>query len=209
MGQCFKIFSIKSINNWIIISNSIWFFFFFLSPVDITPFTRWNPFLLLTCRLWIPQWCVRILSVNNFSLHLIEVVHSRGLEHWLVACTATTQSHRKMHILLHDCNSSAVDSAEIGIFKEAYQECLGGFLKGKHCIWLKPDLVIDYNLLDNSLEWQSLHQKATALLILLYFPYCNRPWPEPSLRSCYLFLSFLFPFDLARSFSRKWLLPIV
>jgi hypothetical protein len=72
--------------------------------------------------------------------------HDAGYSHGVCACVshatyiptesrhACEQPHRKMHILLHDCNSSAVDSAEIGIFKEAYQECLGGFLKGKHCI---------------------------------------------------------------------------
>lgn len=61
-----------------------------------------------------------------------------------------------MHVSDHDGNSLGVDGAQIGVFEESDEVCLGSLLKSEHSLGLESDVILDLSgeVFNDSLEWQ-------------------------------------------------------
>ena len=95
--------------------------------------------------------------------------------------TLTADSAGKLDVLGHDGHSLGMNCAEVGIFKEAYQICLGGFLQRHHSRGLESQVGLEVlgNFSNEPLERKFPDKELGALLVSPDLPqgYCTRPVP--------------------------------
>ena len=55
----------------------------------------------------------------------------------------TTDLSRELDVLRHDCNSLGMDRAQVGVFEQADQVALTGFLQGHNCCALESQISLE------------------------------------------------------------------
>ena len=90
----------------------------------------------------------------------------------------SSDSSGQLDVLGHDRDSLGVDCAQVGVFEQADQVALTGFLKGHDGSALESQVSLEVlcNLSHQSLEWQLSDQQLSGLLVSSDFPqsYCAR-----------------------------------
>ena len=96
-------------------------------------------------------------------------------------CPLASNTAGKLDVLGHDGHSLGVDCAQVGIFKEAYQIGLGGFLQRHHRRGLESQVGLEVlgNFSNEPLERKFPDKELGALLVSPDLPqgYCTRPVP--------------------------------
>ena len=90
----------------------------------------------------------------------------------------TTDSSRELDVLRHDCNSLGMDRAQFGVFEQADQVALTGFLQGHDCCALQSQISLEVlsDFTDKSLERQLSDQQLSWLLISSDFSQSDCSW---------------------------------
>ena len=81
--------------------------------------------------------------------------------------TFTTDAASKLDVLWHDGDTLGVDGAQVGVFEEADQVSLGGFLKGHDSRGLEAEVSLEVlgDFTDQALERQLADEELSALLV--------------------------------------------
>ena len=90
----------------------------------------------------------------------------------------TTDSSRELDVLRHDCNSLGMDRAQVGVFEQADQVALTGFLQGHNCCALESQISLEVlsDFTDKTLERQLSDQQLSWLLISSDFSQSDCSW---------------------------------
>ena len=82
-----------------------------------------------------------------------------------------TDSSRELDVLRDDCNSLGMDRAQVGVFEQADQVALTGFLQGHNCCALESQISLEVlsDFTDKTLERQLSDQQISWLLISSLF----------------------------------------
>ena len=86
----------------------------------------------------------------------------------------------QLHVFWHDCDTLGVDGAQVGVFEEADQVGLGGFLESHDGAGLeaKVGLVSLGDFTNKTLEWELAEEKLGGLLVATDLTKSNCAWSE-------------------------------
>jgi hypothetical protein len=121
-----------------------------------------------------------LVRVGNLTDNLAA---SLGFEVTEVVEALTSDASGKVQVLLHDCDASSVNGAEIGIFEEASDVALRSLLQSQESLGLEAELPID-PIADSShepLERSLGKQEVGGLLVALDLAKSDSAWSPADL----------------------------